>query len=988
MLKNIVALYCLIQLSTLTLAQKGAGKLTGKVTDASTNEPLAGVSITAKSTNHGGATITDGTYILTLPAGSYTIRYSYTGHKIKEITGVIIKSGESTFLDILLETATKELQGVVVTASIKKESQASVYSTQKRSAAASDGISQEAIRRTPDNNAAQVLTRVTGVNVQDNRFVVVRGLADRYNQTVVNGVPMTSTETNRSAFAFDLIPALVVDNIVVNKTATPDMPGNFAGGIVQVNTKDFPDRNFFSINLQAGFADGTLGKDFISDKRGKFEWLGFAGDFRDLPKGFPTSTSRVGLTYLNAQEKIRWMNSLPNRLVRINHGGSKPNEQIQLGLGKTIKFRNGTQFGIVAAINQRNTELIEQEEVLRQPTWNDTYDSLVGFGTSSANKRYSSFSNTGAALNLAYRFENNKVSLKSLFSSTFTNQYIERDIHFLQAYSIPSTARRYPLPGVTFFNEQKSIFNSILAGEHRTGKNDETRLEWNISYTANVTNTPDIRNFIFTYDTVYKVYSLNSDANIDQALSQASRSWTHSKDDIYGGSFNVTTPFILFKKKQLLKSGILFQIRTRKATGSILPLLGGAGTIDSVLVPGNTSVSIGQAAYGGNGGNYNGGTDLLAAYESLENKLGEKTRIIWGLRFEDYQQTVNVYTTNYSYDFREPDLVPLKYAVRTTFNFLPSVNIIYSPIPAINVRGAYSQTVIRPELKDLAAYASYDFTTFTETQGNQDLKSSSIANYDLKFEWFPTAGEIISFGAFYKDIHDPIEYATSTLQDRIDTKFAYNTGNAFVKGLEGEVRKKLDFLPFASWLSHVSLFGNASVIKSKVSGKHINSFVLGSFEEHSLSGQANYIVNAGISIALFKDNFETTLSFNRTGDYINELGTSDLAVHLKNGAKVPVNPHFRVKARNMGDLVSSMNFLNRKGQIKFKIGNLFKQPYILYQDLNGNGKLDAPAAINVGMHPSAGYEFSQLNNYRGGIDNIASKMFAQRTYSLSVSYTF
>jgi TonB-dependent receptor len=535
---------------------------------------------------------------------------------------------------------------------------------------------------------------------------------------------------------------------------------------------------------------------------------------------------------------------------------------------------------------------------------------------------------------------------------------------------------------VAFFNEQKIIFNSTLGGEHRTGKSNETRLEWNVNYTRNITNTPDTRNFILVYDTVSKIYSTNTDATITESLTQGSRSWARAEDNIYGGAFNVTTPFNLFGSKQLFKSGILFQNRTRKATGSILPIVARAGSIDSLLD--HSSVNLATGAYTANGGNYNGGTDLLAAYESLENKIGKTLRIIWGVRVEDYQQLINVYQAVYSNDFRDPSLVPLKFASRTTFNFLPSVNVIYSPSAAINVRAAYSNTVIRPELRDLAAYSSYDFVTFAETQGNQDLKSTGISNYDLKLEWFPSAGEIVSLAAFYKNIHDPIEYATTT-QERSEVKIAYNTGNAYVKGVEAEIRKKLDFFSFAPWLSHVSLFGNGTIIRSKVSGKKINSTQLSSFGEHTLSGQANYILNGGLSILLFNDNFETTLSYNRTGDYVNELGTSDLDVHLQNGHVIPRNPHFRVRGRDLVDLVSSVNFLKRKGQIKFKISNLLKKPYMLYQDLNGNGKFDTPATINVGQR-TGGYFFN--TNYRSGIDNVASSILAQKTFSLSVSYTF
>ena len=263
-----------IQLCSVGIAQKN-GKLTGKVIDGTTNQPLTGVSVSPKGTKQGIASITDGTYILSLTPGTYTISYSYTGFQTRDVPGVVIKANETTFRDIVLETASKEMEKVVVTSGGRKGSQSSVYSAQKRSAAASDGIGQELISKTPDNDGAQIMKRITGVNVQDNRFVVVRGLGEQYNQTMINGVPVTSTETNRNAFAFDLIPAPAVDNIVVNKTATPDMPGNFAGGIVQVNTKDFPAKDFYSISLQLGFSDATYGKDFYGDKRNKYRNIEF-----------------------------------------------------------------------------------------------------------------------------------------------------------------------------------------------------------------------------------------------------------------------------------------------------------------------------------------------------------------------------------------------------------------------------------------------------------------------------------------------------------------------------------------------------------------------------------------------------------------------------------------------------------------------------------------------------------------------------------------
>jgi outer membrane receptor for ferrienterochelin and colicin len=992
--KNVCCLVlCIFQLSFL-LAQKSSGKLTGKITDGSTNVTLSGVSIIAEGTKSGGSSsITDGTYILSLPAGTYTISYSYTGYAKKNITGIIIKPGETTFQDIILETDTKQLGGVVVTASAKKEAQSSLYSAQKRSAAASDGISQEAIHKTPDNNAGQILKRVVGLNIQDNRFVVVRGLNDQYNQTMLNGVPMTSTETNRNAFAFDLIPAAVIDNITVNKTATPDMPGNFAGGIVQVNTKDFPAKNFFSVTLQTGFSDQTYGKDLYSDKRSKFAILGFAEKDLALPKDFPTGTSRVPIYYLNNQERIRYLRMLKNNLVPVNYGHSGPNEGIQFGFGKTMKLKNETQLGIVAAISQRKTELIENEISQRDPVFSQTLipDTILGIGYYSQNIKYRYSVDLGGVVNLAYRFGNNKITLKNLYSQVLNNLYINRPVvRFNRDDYFNIDDINYS--GITHLIEQKSIFNSILSGEHRTGKNNETRLDWNINVTANNTNTPDTRNFIFQLiDSVKGILGgnpLNSNLDYPGTLIGSSRTWSVNKDFIYGGAFNITSPFNLSNNKHLFKAGILFQNRQRNATGTVLPLVGvPKTTFDSILSPSNfyspdgEDVQVGLFASASNSSNYRAGSSLLAAYESIENKIGKQLRIIWGLRVEDYQQTITVYTLSYLRDFQQPLEQPAQFGARTVFNFLPSVNIVYSPVPGINIRAAYSNTVIRPELKDLASFVRYDYQNFSLTQGNKFLKSASVNNYDCKLEWFPSSGEIISFSAFYKSLHDPIEYAKGRTGPDGYARYRVpvNSGDAFVRGVEAEIRKKIDFVPFAPWLSHLTFFGNGTLLKSKVARKDINNDYFTYVGEHALTGQADYIINAGMSLQLFNNTFESTLSFNRTGDYINELGSSDYTRHLSDVALVAAVPPYRVKARSLVDLVITQALWKDKCKIKFNISNLLKQRYILYQDINGNGKFDTPVIIDVRKSSS---------NYRGGIDNAASNITPQRAYSLAVTYTF
>ncbi len=978
--------FFILIISIPCLGQSNSGKLAGKISDATLNQTLSSVSVIPKGSKKGTQSITDGTYILLLPAGKYTVSFSHSGYQQKDISDIEIKAGETTDLNIILEEANKKLQAVVVTLSVKKETVSAIYNKQKTSSAASDGISIETIRKTPDNNVGQIAKRITGVNVQDNRFIVVRGLADQYNQTTLNGVPMTSTESDRNAFALDLIPASVVDNIVVNKTATPDMPGNFAGGVVQINTKDFPSNDFFSIQLGAGFSDKTIGNDFYSDKRDKLEILSFGNNIRKLPKDFPSPSSKGGeLRLYNNVERQRYLRMLKNNLAPLNHGPSNLNENIQLGYGKTFKFKNETQLGIVAALSQRKTELIDQEITARDPSIDQassTTSDLIIYGLKyySENSRYRYNTDIGGALNIAYSFGKNKITLKNLFTQLFDNIYTRRSIVRATDGAFPGLGKGY---GNTYFPEQKALLNSVISGEHRTGKDNDTRIDWNVNITSVNTNRPDIRNFVLKEeDSVNHIYSINQNQNtVEQSLQQNSRIWQKDKDFIYGGAFNITSPFILFRVKQLLKGGMLFQNRARKAVSNTIAYSPFSSTIDSFLAPshfyGANGASLGTFD-GASTGNYNAGSSSLAAYISIENKIWEKIRFIWGIRAENYQQYVYVYSPLIYNNFRDYDFSINALSARNTFDFLPSANLVYALTKKINIRAAYSKTVIRPELKDLADFERYDYQKFIVILGNSNLRSTNIQNFDLKFELFPSAGEIVSLAAFYKKIVDPIEFARSL--NYFDRSIrSLNTGDAYVKGLEAEVRKKIDFIPFAPWLKNVTLFANGSLLESKVNSIDINTVEFQTVAEHTLTGQPDYIINAGISISAFKNTFETTLNYNRTGDYIYQLGS---AAKVEKQSYLPT-PVARLLARDLLDLVITQSLFKNKCKIKLSASNLLNKPYIIYQDTNGNKKFDAPIKVKP---------FSVISEidaaYESGIDALYLSVQPQRTYSFSISYTF
>ncbi|MBC7913470.1 MAG: TonB-dependent receptor, partial [Pyrinomonadaceae bacterium] len=493
----------------------------------------------------------------------------------------------------------------------------------------------------------------------------------------------------------------------------------------------------------------------------------------------------------------------------------------------------------------------------------------------SENTRYLYSSEFAGVLNFAYSFGANKLTLKSLYTTVFRKNFIKRDSVFNPAvFDFPELG----ISGFAYRTEQRGLINSILAGEHKTGRNKETQLDWNINVSTNNINLPDTRNFLLSINEKGNYSFINRGIGLEQSLATSSRVWNKSKDLITGGAFNLSSVFNLFNVKQVVKGGILFQTRRRVSTGTGLVLEGiNNFPLDSILAPsaylrGVTIGSVGNALE--SSGNYNANTSLQAVYESIENRIGKYTRVIWGVRFENYQQSVNVFNLSFDPNFITPEYVPGVFASRTALDFLPSVNIIYSPLNTINFRGAFSQTVIRPDLQDIAQYTRYDFQTFQLTGGNVNIKSTNISNYDLKFEWFPSAGEIFSLSAFYKEMENPIEYAQTTQENVLVGNIAINSGNTVVKGVEAEFRKRLNFISFAKWMENVTLFGNAALIRSRVAATAVDAPFVSFSPEHRLSGQPDYILNGGISIAAFKKSFEATLSFNRTGDYVDDLGGS------------------------------------------------------------------------------------------------------------------
>ncbi|MCT1526980.1 TonB-dependent receptor, partial [Sphingobacterium hotanense] len=378
------------------------GRISGSVVD-DRGEPLIGATIRLEQSGQATQSSVDGTFsFVSLKAGNYTVEVSYLSHQTKRITDVVVKDEQITRLDVVLKPQDNTLNQVVVTGSFKRESVAGLYAQQKNAASMTDGISAEQIARTPDNNVGTILKRVSGINTIDNKYVVVRGMAERYNQSMIDGISLPSTDLNRRNFSFDVVPAELVGSVVVNKTATPDVSSEFSGGQVTVNTLAIPQSNFTSISVGTGFNSQSTGKDMtVIGGRGKYDYFGFDDGRRKNPGNieywvFP----KAGVGNDNptdyeptALEQSKRFNPDGFRLYQ---QAAKPNQNYRLTMGRVYDLNENNKIGFVAGLTYRNTQEINN---YRSNRGLDYFGTNVDSDTSSVGKMSKFNSTWGATLN-------------------------------------------------------------------------------------------------------------------------------------------------------------------------------------------------------------------------------------------------------------------------------------------------------------------------------------------------------------------------------------------------------------------------------------------------------------------------------------------------------------------------------------------------------------------------------------------------------------
>ncbi|HEX6429280.1 MAG TPA: TonB-dependent receptor [Niastella sp.] len=862
-------------------------RLSGKVIN-SKNEVIPGATISVEGAARAFAADVEGRFTFSVEAGKkYTIKVSAVGYNTKVVEDVEIKPNEDNTITVVLED--KTLAQVEVRSSVRKESTSALINFQKNNSALSSGLAADFIRRTPDKNTGEVLKRVSGTSIQDGKYVIVRGLSDRYNQALLNDAQMPSSEPDKKAFSFDIIPAAMIDNIIINKTATPDLPGEFAGGLIQINTKDIPSKNQLTVGVSIGYNTQSTFKDFTSNPRKSTDWLGFDNGDRNLPAGLPSIT---GYRALKDEQKIEQTKSFKGDVYREEVKKAMPITTINLAWSNIANWKNGAKFGTIISLYHRKAMTIYDE--VERGRYEQNRSAI--FEGSEIQNRYSV--NAGVMANFTYVKGKHKISFKNLFNQLYEDNYYSRSLNNPSRVQIISLR--------SSFLNQRSLYSGQLEGDHMLTKSG-IKFKWNGNFAFNYKTQPDFRTAQYAQNYSATEFEMDND--------DTRRFFSKLQDYTTGANGSLTIPFTFAGNKQTLKAGggTLLRFRDFKARVFRYDPVGTADlTIpyDQAFLPDNiknNGLFLNEQTQ--NTDKYFGISALNSGYVMFDNKIGEKIRLIWGLRaefFEQFLQSKNQALKRIAIDSEKWD-------------FLPSLNLTYSINNQHQLRVAVSQTVARPEFREIAPFQFFDYEQIWGISGNPDLKRTSIKNADLRYEFYPKSGELISLGVLAKDFKDPIELRmdAGSNSDRWLFKYA-NADKAFLYGAEVEVRKSLDFIN--DKFRDITFIGNFTYLKSKVTLSTEQASGAKSEQDRPLFGQSPYLINGGFQYS--KGSWNATALYNRIGPRLYLVGDP-------NGAGFY---DIYEKPRNVIDLQLAKRILNNKAEIKATVSDLLNNKYAFYDN--------------------------------------------------------
>lgn len=918
------------------LRAQSTGTVSGKVVDAKNGETLIGVAVIVEGLGVGTTTDIDGRFSLKLKPGTYLITAKYVGYTPKSVQNVVVEAGKLVTLNITIGDSKRQIKEVTVSTEMKRESANTLLMQQKNAAVVSDGLSIESIRRTPDRNTGDVLKRVSGASIQDGKYAVIRGLPDRYNAAYLNGSPLPSSEPDRRAFAFDIFPAALLDNLTIIKTATPDQNAEFAGGNIQIKTRDIPDENYVNLSLGSSYNTITTFRPFYRSIIGSTDFLGIDDGARQLPGNFPDSKQlnviQSNLTNPNRVTELTALGkSMSNNFSLTRFESIMPATNFQLAMGQKFKLSDRYELGSVFALSHNLTPTFQE---VNRFDYDDERSTLFRF----RDRQFNFNTLWGGIWNLALKSgQNHKYSLKTLYNVNTTDQTVLRDGQdVINGTDIQSSALWYT---------QNNLFSTQFQGDHFF-KTNKLKLNYGLGLSQLNRTIPDLRRLRYqrSSEDTSQAYSvaISSTAQPDVA----GRFYSNQNDLIYSAFADVEKSYDRWRTT--FKAGVYFQNKDRDFNARQIGYVWGGPfanqalssiTQDKIFAPqnlGSNGFIINEATTPSDA--YTASSTLYATYLRAESKPFEKLRLIYGARFESYRQTLNTFKPGVQQVFDTSFVVN---------DLLPSLNAIWSLNDKANLRFAYSQTLSRPEFRELAPFQFFDFNDFLLVEGSSLLRRTKIHNLDLRYEWFFKPGQLVSATVFYKYFNDPIEkYLLPTGSLRL---MSYqNVPSSQTVGLELDFKVTIASLTNSKrkFLENLSLLGNVSFIHSRVD---VSGLIGSGSAERPMQGQSPFLLNGGVQFNDPERQITFSMMVNRVGRRIAAIGNAEY-------------PEFWENPRTVLDFQLSKVFFKHL-EVRLSIRDLLAQNLVFYQDLDRDGKLDR-AKDNVMWDYSLGATYGITFGYR------------------------
>lgn len=830
--------------------EQAPGALTGRVLSAEEKAPIPNAQLFFSGITIEVQTNKDGEFSVELPAGVYSVSIVHPRFSSQTLENIRVIPERQVDLDIELTPAGVRLQDYVVTAPYVEGSIASVIEQQRAASGVSDVLGAAQISATGDSNAAQALTRVTGLTVEDGKFVLIRGQPSRFTLALFNGSPLPSPEPLLRVVPLDLFPTGVLQGIEVQKSYSADKPGAFGAGLIQLNTRGVPEESFLKLSISTSYNDISALEDGLSYEGGGRDFLGLDDGTRALPDAVADATEGGTISLNDLDNENELGATFPNILDLDNR--SLP---LDIGFGasagSSFEIPRDGRAGVIATIGYSNRwrrqERIQREFVVAQ-------------------------SELSSALDLVENRTDNDVSVSGLLTGS-----VNWDNHTFQSNTFvvnQSQQRSQFTTGRDRINNlfvEESLLSWIerfLVAQQFTGRHDFefVNVEYRALFSQASRDAPDRREYTYSRPPAGDVFRIRDPSGL-------LRSYDTVDDSQWSVGLDVATDLFADESSWLRvtpKIGVAFNRTSRDAQLQRFlwqPNENADATIrepEVLFDPSETGASLDLTDLSIRGADDSFGSgDVFGTYALVDVELGSVVRVVGGVRYETSEFLVE--TLDLTNDEGE--------RIESGFDqadFLPSLSVTWFVLNDLQLRGAYGRTLSRPVFNELSPSFFFDPDSGQELIGNPELVPTTIDGFDIRAEWYPTTSETLTIGVFLKDYTEPLERTFLPQAGGGQTATFQNAESADVRGFEIGGRTefgRLGDLLGATFLERVFLSANLALLDSNVTLSDQGSATVAN---RTLQGQADIVVN--VQLGYDSEDHKVTLAYNHVGERLQRAG--------------------------------------------------------------------------------------------------------------------